>query len=87
MSKEFQEPEEKELNSNLADAEIMDDFNPLDEAVNEKEYTKHNVKINPNDFNSDIPEPSFMPPPMSGGLKQEEKNIKPMTKLYSRRDN
>jgi hypothetical protein len=77
MSKEFQEPEEKELNSNLSDVEIMDDFNPLDEAVNEKEYTKHNVKVNPNDFNADIPEPSFSPPPMSGGLKQEEKNIKP----------
>ena len=78
MSKEFQEPEEKDLNSQ--EAEIIDDFNPLDEAVNEKEYTKHNVKVNPNDFNTDIPEPSFTPPPMTGGLTQEEKSSKPKEK-------
>jgi hypothetical protein len=74
MSKNFQEPEEKDLDSNI---EILDDFNPLDEAVNEKDYTRHNVKINPNDFNNPIPEPSFMPPPMSGGLTNEEKQKKP----------
>lgn len=79
MSKEFQEPEEKELNK-TTEAEIIDDFNPLDEAVNEKEYTKHNVRINPNDFNSDIPEPSFTPPPMVGGLSQDEKSSKPKEK-------
>ena len=79
MRKEFQEPEEKEMD-NQSEAEIVDDFNPLDEAVNEKEYTKHNVKINPNDFNSDIPEPSFTPPPMIGGLTQEEKSSKPKEK-------
>lgn len=79
MSKEFQEPEEKEIDG-TTEAEIIDDFNPLDEAVNEKEYTKHNVKINPNDFNSDIPEPSFTPPPMTGGLTQEEKSSKPKEK-------
>jgi len=79
MSKEFQEPEEKELNK-TTEAEIIDDFNPLDEAVNEKEYTKHNVRVNPNDFNSDIPEPSFTPPPMVGGLSQDEKSSKPKEK-------
>jgi hypothetical protein len=79
MSKEFQEPEEKELNK-TSEAEIIDDFNPLDEAVNEKEYTKHNVRVNPNDFSSDIPEPSFTPPPMVGGLTQEEKSSKPKEK-------
>jgi hypothetical protein len=79
MRKEFQEPEEKEMD-NQSEAEIVDDFNPLDEAVNEKEYTKHNVKINPNDFSSDIPEPSFTPPPMMGGLTQEEKSSKPKEK-------
>ena len=75
MAKEFQEPEEKELDSNV----VFDDFNPLDEAVNEKDYTKHNVKINPNDYVNDIPEPSFMPPPMSGTttLTNEEKEKKP----------
>lgn len=79
MRKEYQEPEEKEIDKNI-EAEIVDDFNPLDEPVNEKEYTKHNVKINPNDFNSDIPEPSFTPPPMVGGLTQEEKSSKPKEK-------
>jgi hypothetical protein len=72
MSTEFQEPEEKELNQDN-DAVIIDDFNPLDEAVLEKEYTKHNVTVNPKDFIGDIPEPSFTPPPISGNLKQEEK--------------
>lgn len=72
MNKEFQEPEEKNLN-NTDDAIIMDDFNPLDEAINEKEYTKHNVKVNPNDFNKPIPEPSFTPPPMTGMVNENEK--------------
>lgn len=72
MSKEFQEPEEKKLND-TEDAIIMDDFNPLDEAINEKEYTKHNVKVNPNDFNKPIPEPSFTPPPMTGMVNENEK--------------
>lgn len=76
MSKEFQEPEEKELNEN-SNAEILDDFSPLDEPVAEKEYTKHNVKIDPRDFQNDIPEPSFMPPPMSGMIMEEEKVKKP----------
>lgn len=76
MSKEFQEPEEMEMND-TSNAEILDDFSPLDEPVLEKEYTKHNVKINPNDFRNDIPEPSFTPPPMTGMMTEEEKVKKP----------
>jgi hypothetical protein len=72
MSKEYQEPEEMELN-NTNDAVILDDFNPLDEAVIEKEYTKPNVKINPSDFAGDIPEPDFMPPPMNPIVSIDEK--------------
>jgi hypothetical protein len=72
MSKEFQEPEEKDMDTQNAEV-VMDDFNPLDEPVLEKEYTKHNVRVNPKDFQTDIPEPSFMPPPMTGGLTEEEK--------------
>ena len=75
-NKEFQEPEEKELND-TSNAEILDDFSPLDEPVLEKEYTKHNVRINPNEFRNDIPEPSFMPPPMTGMVNEEEKVKKP----------
>jgi len=73
MAKEFQEPEEMEMDN----TELVDDFNPLDEAVNEKDYTKHNVKLNAKDFTSPIPEPTFTPPPMSGGLTNEEKDKKP----------
>jgi len=77
-NKEYIEPEEKDLDKNNSDeAIIMDDFNPLDEAVSEKEYTKHNVTVNPKDFISDIPEPSFMPPPMMGAMNDEEKSKKP----------
>jgi hypothetical protein len=76
MSKEFQEPEEKDLND-TSNAEILDDFSPLDEPILEKEYTKHNVRINPNEFRNDIPEPSFMPPPMNGMVNEEEKIKKP----------
>lgn len=72
MSNEYQEPEEKDLNDKTEDV-ILDDFNPLDEPVLEKEYTKHNVTVNPNDFVNDIPEPSFVPPPIGGSLKQDEK--------------
>jgi hypothetical protein len=76
MSKEFSEPEEKNLN--VENAQIIDDdFNPLGEPVLEKEYTKHNVRIDPKEFSSDIPEPKFTPPPMGGTLKQEEKTKKP----------
>lgn len=80
MNKEYSEPEEKDLN-NTSDAIIMDDFNPLDEPILEKEYTKHNVKVDPRDFQNDIPEPSFTPPPMNGGLNStlsaDEKKVKP----------
>lgn len=72
MSKNFQEPEEVDMDKQNSD--ILDDFNPLDEPVVEKEYTKHNVKINPNDFKTDIPEPDFTPPPMSGMMNEEQKD-------------
>lgn len=70
MAKEFQEPEEKEMD------EMMDDFSPLDEAIAEKAYTKPNVKFNANDMNNDIPEPSFIPPPMGSDEMNEEDKIK-----------
>jgi hypothetical protein len=70
MAKEFQEPEEKDLDNNTTDAEIIDDFNPLDEAIIEKAYTKPNVRFNQKDMVGDIPEPSFIPPPMGGSMNE-----------------
>jgi hypothetical protein len=89
MSKNFQEPEEMDMD--FQNEEILDDFNPLDEAVIEKEYTKPNVTINPKDFESDIPEPSLTPPPMmgmGGSLNEEDKKKKveprePINKEYN----
>lgn len=81
MSKEFQEPEEKELDNNTTDAEIIDDFNPLDEPIKEKSYTKPNVSFNQKELMSDIPEPSFMPPPMGNEMNEEEKIKKPQEPL------
>lgn len=58
---------DKEFNEVGEDQDIIieADYNPLNEAVNEKPYTKPNVQIDPKDLAGDIPEPSFMPPPLT----------------------
>lgn len=59
MAKDFnKEPEEAE------DVFIDAEFNPLNDPINEKPYTKPNVTIDPEDLKGDIPEPDFTPPPM-----------------------
>jgi hypothetical protein len=73
MSKEYQEPEEKEMNEN---AEIIDEFSPFDEPVIEKPYTRHNVRVDAKDFTNPIPEPSFTPPPMMGSTLSQEDKVK-----------
>lgn len=73
MAKEFIEPEEKEFDST---EQIMDDFNPLDEAIQEKAYTKPNVKFSASDMAADIAEPSFIPPPMGGDSIKEDEKVK-----------
>ena len=40
------------------------DFNPLDEAVNEKSYTNSNVNTSGVNLNAPIEEPNFTPPPI-----------------------
>ena len=72
MSKEYQEPEEQLLDNNDLNAEIVDNYNPLGEPVIEKPYTKPNVTFKQSDMIGDIPEPSFMPPPMGGSPVVEE---------------
>jgi hypothetical protein len=61
MPKEFQteivEPEERK---NYEDAQ----FNPLDEAVNEKAYSRPNVDSSGSEFTRPIEEPRYAPPPM-----------------------
>lgn len=59
MAKDFsKEPEETE------DVFIDAEFNPLNDPINEKPYTKPNVTIDPEELKGDIPEPDFTPPPM-----------------------
>lgn len=57
------------------------DFNPLDEAVNEKSYTNASVNVQGIDLNSPIPEPRFTPPPIqtkSPTPPRESKPIEPV---------
>jgi hypothetical protein len=48
------------------------DYNPLDEAVNEKAYTTPNVNTSNVNLNAPIEEPSFTPPPIDTKKKQEQ---------------
>jgi hypothetical protein len=49
------------------------DFNILDEAVNEKSYTKPNISISAKELNAPLDEPSFMPPPISADEPNPQK--------------
>lgn len=51
MANEYMEPEE-----------IGGEYDPMGTPINEKPYTKPNVKINPKDLQEDIPVPSFQAP-------------------------
>lgn len=57
-SKNFSEPEE---NSTIIE---NDSYSPLDTPINEKPYTKANVRLSEADMINDIPEPKFQPPPI-----------------------
>lgn len=56
MANDYLEPEEQ-----LQD---IIDINPLDEAVNEKTYSRPNFNASAEDLNKPIEEPRFSPPPM-----------------------
>lgn len=73
MEKNFDEPEEF----------LEQDYTPFDEAVNEKSYTKPNVKFKAEDIAGDIPEPDFNPPPLDAEVdnptpKQSQPKKKPI---------
>jgi hypothetical protein len=55
------------------------DYNPLDEAVNEKPYTTPNVNTSNVNLNAPIEEPRFAPPPIDTkkSVKQDQKAPKP----------
>lgn len=55
MANEFMEPEE-------LGSQVGGEYDPMGTPINEKPYTKPNVKINPQDLQGDIPEPAFTPP-------------------------
>ena len=59
-------PEKEKFKTTLTEPEEqMDDFNPLDEPVNEKSYTSSNVNVDGIDMTKPIEEPRFTPPPIS----------------------
>jgi hypothetical protein len=55
--------EPKKFNTNT-DATFSDDYNPLDEAVNEKPYSQPNFSASGDTLNQSIPEPTYTPPPI-----------------------
>lgn len=65
MANEYFEPEE-------GGAEINGEYDPMDTPINEKAYTKPNVKINAEELQGDIPEPSFAPPVIDLGEPELE---------------
>jgi hypothetical protein len=58
-------PEKERFKTNLEPEEIMEEFNPLDEPVNEKSYTSPNINIDGVDMSKPIDEPRFSPPPIN----------------------
>ncbi len=91
MANQFSEPEEE-----LTEVKNVADLDPMAQAINEKPYTRPNVKISANDLNADIPEPSFQPPPIDLGKppveaapqkkKEEEKPLNPQMNDLSKKD-
>ena len=55
-------------------------FSPLEQPINEKPYTRPNVTMSQEDMMSDIPEPSFAPPPIDLNRKKEEVKAEPKVK-------
>ena len=68
------------------------DFNPLDEAVNEKTYTKANVTAAEGDLNKPISEPRFTAPPVSKknydniGAETKKEPVNPEMKNISKKE-
>lgn len=54
------------------------DYNPLDEAVNEKTYSQGNATADAADLSKPIAEPSFAPPPINTRPPQEPKKREPI---------
>jgi hypothetical protein len=83
---EIVEPEERK---NYEDAQ----FNPLDEAVNEKTYSRPNVNTSGTEFTKPIEEPRYAPPPMEkkklyddDPKKKEREPINPELKDLPKKD-
>jgi hypothetical protein len=75
---EYNEPEEK------------GGFNPLEEKVNEKPYSKLNVTTNPEELSKPIGEPFFTPPPMNEDVQGDKaqhtnkgNNAKPQQEAFN----
>jgi len=66
------------------------DYNPLDEAVNEKTYSQGNATADAADLSKPIAEPSFSPPPINTRPQQQEQKkrepINPEMNNLSKKD-
>lgn len=75
----YQEPEER-----------VSDYNPLDEAVNEKRYTQSSVNTEGVDFTKPIEEPRFTPPPFEQKKFEQPKKptepVNPELKNLNKKD-
>ena len=52
--------------------QVSNDYNPLNEAVNEKAYSAPNVDAGAFDFTKSIDEPRFTPPPINANKPSAE---------------
>jgi hypothetical protein len=72
---QFQAPpdEPKKFNSNTV-SNFSDDYNPLDESVNEKPYSQPNFRASAESLGASIPEPNYTAPPVGNEDAYKEIN-------------
>ena len=72
--------------------QVSNDYNPLNEAVNEKAYSAPNVDAGAFDFTKSIDEPRFTPPPINANKPSAEvppkkrEPVNPEMKNLSKKD-
>lgn len=73
----------------FVEAQVMDDFSPLDAPVKQRSYTQHKI-YSDSDVVPDLEEPSFQAPNFSdfdeGSAEEEKEPAKPFNEAYSELD-